>query len=123
MGDVIATFEWPNENQNVEGISDCFSWVTDQYIEFESAANLLREQNGVRERFNPAEILAEHDHEIMETMPNRTHQWLEVRVEVQAQTFEEYTSALQENGTNKKPIGNAGTDYYEYVQDLNATMA
>lgn len=121
MNDILTIFIWLNHEKILNRMRYGFNWLVDKYIEFEGAANLRREQNGISERLNFAGLWAEYYHAVISNMSNRTHQWLVDRVdEVQTRAFAEYTAALKEAGSNEEAIGNAGRTYYECVQDLNS---
>lgn len=95
----------------------------DKYVEFEAAANLLREKKDIQERLNLAGMWAEYYHSVMSTMSNRTHRWLVDRVdEVQARAFLEYNTELERAGSDQEAIATAGKKYYECVQDLNSMI-
>jgi hypothetical protein len=121
--DIFTIFAWLNHDQTLDRLRSSFNWLVDKYVEFESAANLRREQNGIQEKLNLAGMWAEYYHAVISDMSNRTHQWLVDRVdEVQTRAFAEYTAALKEAGSDQEAIGTAGKKYYECVQDLNAMM-
>jgi hypothetical protein len=47
--DIVHVFGWFNHDHNLDRMRGGFNWLVDKYVEFESAANLRREQNGVLE--------------------------------------------------------------------------
>jgi hypothetical protein len=120
MADIFNIFAWLNHDTILDQMRYSFNWMVDQYVEFEGAVNLLRQEKGVQERLNLAGMWAEYHHSLMSTMSNRTHQWLVARVdEVQARAFAEYNQALEKCGTDEEAIATAGKKYYECVQRLN----
>jgi hypothetical protein len=121
--DIVMIFLWLNHDSVHPRLRYGFNWLVDQYVEFERAANLLREQKGIAERLDLASMWAEYYQSIVSTMSERTRQWLVDRVEeVQARAFKEYNTALERAGTDQEAIATAGKKYYECVQDLNSMI-
>ncbi|CAI6339951.1 unnamed protein product [Periconia digitata] len=122
MQDIFNVFAWLNHDQVLGKMRNCFNNVVDMYTEFESAANLRREAQGIPERLNLAGMWAEYHSSIVTTSARRTHQWLVERVEeVRSRAFEKYNEELSKAG-NENAIGAAGKKYFECVQDLNGMM-
>lgn len=86
--------------------------MVDKHVEFERAANLWRERNGIKERLGPAGMWAEYWQNTWSNMSNRTHQWIIDRVdEVQSRTFAEYKDALKVARHDKVAVDEAGRKY------------
>lgn len=123
MNDIIRLFEWYNHEEVHKRTRSAFNWVVDNFIEFEQAANLRREENGVKEKLDLAGMWAEYWSDTMSNMSERTHRWIVDRVdEVQARAFAQYQDALKAAGTDEAAIGEAGKKYYECVQDLRGML-
>ncbi len=123
INDLIRIFDWYNHEDVHNRTRDAFNWMVDKYVEFEQAANLRREHNGITERLNLAGMWAEYWNDTMTNMSERTHQWVVDRVdEVQARAFVQYQDALKTAGTDEAAIGEAGKKYYECVQDLRGML-
>ncbi|PVH98327.1 hypothetical protein DM02DRAFT_615896 [Periconia macrospinosa] len=123
MEDILLIFSWLNDYQTQLRLRSAFNHLFDSYVEFGSAANLRREQSGIKERLDMAGMCVEYFRSIATTASNRTHQWLVDRVnEVQSRAFDQYTASLERAGTDQEAIGAAGRKYYECVQDLNALL-
>jgi hypothetical protein len=123
MNDLTRLFEWFNHEEVHTRTRDAFNWMVDRYVEFQKAANLRREQNGIEERLDLAGMWAEHWSDTMTNMSEQTHRWVVDRVdEVQARAFAQYQDALKTAGTDEVAIGEAGKKYYECVQDLRGML-
>lgn len=124
MKDLISLFDWYNHEEVQTRTRDAFNWLVDKYVEFEHAANIRREQNGVAEKLNLVGMWAEYWNDEMTSMSDRTHQWVVDRVdEVSARAFAQYQDALEAAGTDEAAVGEAGKKYYECVQDLRGMLA
>lgn len=123
MEDINTIFHWLNDEKVQGKMRDNFNTIVDAFVEFEGAANLRREQMGVKERLDMAGMWAEYFQAILSTMSERTYRWLVDRVEeIQTRAFSEYTQAIKDHRGDSKAIGLASREYYECVQDLNAMM-
>jgi hypothetical protein len=121
--DLTYVFGWYNHEDVHKRTRDAFNWMVDKYVEFERAANLRREQNGVKERLDLAGMWAEYWNDTMSNMSDRTHQWVVDRVdEIQARAFAQYQEALKAAGADEVAVGEAGRRYYECVQDLRGIL-
>ncbi|KAF1956792.1 hypothetical protein CC80DRAFT_492288 [Byssothecium circinans] len=121
--DILTVFAYLNYHQTLDHTRYCFNWLVDKFVEFEGAANLLREQKGIQEKLNLSGMWAEYYHDVVSTMSNRTHKWIVDRVEeVQDRAFADYNAALQKAGDDQEAIAKAGKKYYECVQDLNSAV-
>jgi hypothetical protein len=123
INDINRIFDWFNHDEIHNRTRDAFNWLVDKYVEFEQAANLRRENNGIKERLDMARMWAEYWNDMMTNMSERTHQWVVDRVdEVQASAFAQYHDALKSAGIDEVAIGEAGKKYYECVQDLRGML-
>jgi hypothetical protein len=123
MQDLRLIFTWYNMEEVQERTRVGFNWMVEKYVEFEQAANLRREQNGVQEKLDLAGMWAEYWNDTMSNMSDRTHQWVVDRVdEVQARAFAQYQEALKAAGADEVAVGEAGRTYYECVQDLRGVL-
>ncbi|KAG9187115.1 hypothetical protein G6011_04986 [Alternaria panax] len=121
--DITHIFEWFNHEEVHKRTRGAFNWMVDKYVEFEQAANLQREKNGIQEKLNLAGMWAEYWNDLTTNASERTHQWVVDRVdEVQAHAFAQYQEALKNAGTDETAIGEAGKKYYECVQDLRGIL-
>lgn len=121
--DINHIFDWYNHEEVQNRTRDAFNWMVDKYVEFEQAANLRRENNGIKEKLDLAGMWAEYWNDMMTNMSERTHQWVVDRVDdVQARAFARYQDALKTAGTDEAAIGEAGKKYYECVQDLRGML-
>lgn len=118
--DILHIFEWFNNDQTQLRMRGAFNHLVETYVEFGSAANLRREQLGVKERLDMAGMCVEFYQTILTTASNRTHQWLVDRLdEVRNRAFVQYEAELKEAGDRQEAVGIAGKKYYECVQALN----
>jgi hypothetical protein len=123
MQDLRVIFNWYNMEE-VQGRTRAgFNWMVEKYVEFEQAANLRREQNGVQEKLDLAGMWAEYWNDLTSNMSDRTHQCVVDRVdEVQARAFAQYQGAIKAAGADEVAVGEAGRTYYECVQDLRGVL-
>lgn len=123
INDLTRLFSFYNHEEVHKRTRGAFNWMVDKFVEFEQAANLLREQNGVKERLDLAGMWAEYWNDTMSNMSDRTHQWVIDRVdEVQSRAFAQYQDALKAARADDIALGEAGKKYYESVQDLRGML-
>lgn len=123
MKDILALFKWYNDESVLKATRESFGWMVEKYVEFEQAANLRRQQQGIEERLDLAGMWAEYWAATWEIMSNQTHRWIVERVdEIQSRAFAEYCEALGAAGSDDMAIREAGKKYYECVQDLRGIL-